>query len=152
MGKLRKDSIDDCMGATNEEIIDSLQEDLEIYSLKYRSLERELAEAKQTNRDWIRENAPGGWIDNLRVQLAEVKRRSGIIRFTCEVPDEYLGLGQGRSAYDYGYKAGFRGLEYRQYYCTKLYMEAFDRGYMDGDSAARNPAPSPAQESEVKSE
>jgi hypothetical protein len=36
-------------------------------------LKRDLVEVRETAKGWLKENAPGGWIDNLRKDLADAK-------------------------------------------------------------------------------
>jgi hypothetical protein len=52
-------------------------------SLTVDLLVAELTEAKQQNREWIKQNAPGGWIDDLRVSVktleTDFNRRTDIL-------------------------------------------------------------------------
>lgn len=37
------------------------------------NLRESLEAAEKTNREWLRANAPGGWIDNLRAEVIHIK-------------------------------------------------------------------------------
>ena len=64
----------------------SMQEVLEL-------LDR-LARAEKTNRDWLRANAPGGWIDDLRMKRndlqAKIDAMEKRLRLILEEPENTL--------------------------------------------------------------
>ena len=96
--RLRIDQHDSSFGACIRERIEAAD--------VIERLERELAQAQETNKEWLAENAPGGWIDNIRAELAESNAKcKAAATVTGNMMSEYAEM---RDALAEARKAGFK--------------------------------------------
>lgn len=77
--------------------------------------------------DYVREIAA------LRRQLKVARLRSKNIAFTFQTPKVFRGNRTG-TAYQSGYKAGWRGWKFDQPYSTNRHQRAYRQGYYDANS------------------
>ena len=54
------------------------------------ALMAKLEAAEKTNREWLRANAPGGWIDNLRVKVKQMDAAFESLLIRCDDSDSAM--------------------------------------------------------------
>ena len=59
-------------------------------------LRKAFAEAEATNKEWLKANAPGGWIDNLRRACDEMEKALRIARMDVEYKRDHSQTAFGR--------------------------------------------------------